>query len=156
MQSQRSNDRSTAEQLKKKKSKDNINIYSETSNEVRLSRLLFSLIIQRKPDYTKKPDYQKWAVHIDRMIRIDKRKPDQIESVIQWCQQDGPNGKGRWRGWQNNILSTETLRKKFDRLELDMQTSRNTSKKIKPLERGPDGLTPKESIMKRIAGTGKE
>jgi hypothetical protein len=55
---------------------------------------------------------KKWAVHVSRMIRLDKRDPDRIEEVIKWCQQDD--------FWQNNILSTEKLRQQFDQLELKM------------------------------------
>lgn len=91
------------------------NIYVETSNEFRLSKLLLDLITERKPDY-KKPDLQKWAVHIGCMIRLDKRNPKIIEEVIRWCQADVDF-------WQDNILSTEKLRKQFDQLELKMAKS---------------------------------
>ena len=57
------------------------------------------------------------------MIRLDKRKPERIEAVIRWCQQDP--------FWQSNILSAETLRKQFDRLELRMQ-NQNGSSQIGP------------------------
>ncbi|KXK29370.1 MAG: hypothetical protein UZ01_02264, partial [Candidatus Brocadia sinica] len=56
------------------------------------------------------PDLQKWATHIDKMIRLDKRPPEEIEKVVAWCQQDS--------FWQNNILSTEKLRKQYDQLYL--------------------------------------
>jgi hypothetical protein len=85
--------------------------YSPNSNEFRLASLLLNLILERKPDF-RKPSLQKWAVHIDRMIRLDHRKSERIEAAIRWCQKDD--------FWQNNILSTEKLRKHFDRLELEM------------------------------------
>ena len=67
--------------------------YTQNSIEFELSALLFSLIQQRKPDI-KKPDLQTWAVHIERMIRIDKREPDRIRAVIEWSQADtGDGGK---------------------------------------------------------------
>ncbi len=46
------------------------------------------------------------------MIRLDSRKPDRIEKVIRWSQQDS--------FWQSNILSVAKLRKQFDVLELRM------------------------------------
>lgn len=95
-----------AEATTNKKSKT---LFCQTSDEVRLSELLFSLILERKPDF-KTPNSQLWAKHVDRMIRLDKRLPEQIEAVIHWCQKDD--------FWQNNILSTEKLRKQFDQLEL--------------------------------------
>lgn len=79
--------------------------------ELKLSKLLLDLILTRYPDF-KKPVLMKWAIHIDRMIRLDKRKPDDIEAVIKWCQAND--------FWQNNILSTKKLRDKFDQLFLKM------------------------------------
>jgi len=88
--------------------------YGPKSLELRLAILLFDLIKQRKTDY-KRPNLQKWAVHIDRMLRIDKRNPEKIEEVITWSQQD--------LFWQDNILSVQKLRERFDQLELRMNKS---------------------------------
>ena len=68
----------------------------------------------------KKPDIQKWALHIDRMIRIDNRPPCGIMNVICWCQNDD--------FWQNNILSTLKLRKQYDQLQMKMTSIRNMPK----------------------------
>jgi len=98
--------------------------YSQNSDEFRLSSLLLDLIIQRKPDYRngqpgcRDVTLQRWAVHVGRMIRLDSRKPERIEKVIRWCQQDD--------FWQNNVLSTEKLRKHFDKLE--MENNKNDSR----------------------------
>jgi len=83
--------------------------YSPNSDEFRMAELLFSLIYERHSDH-KKPDMQKWALHIDRMIRIDSRSVEGIEKVIRWCQED--------EFWQNNILSTASLRRQYDTLWL--------------------------------------
>ena len=83
--------------------------YSPTSLEVRLSKFLFSFIKKRDPK-AKKPNYQKWGSYIDKLIRIDKRTPEEIEAIIEWCQNDS--------FWQDNILSTEKLREKFTQLKL--------------------------------------
>jgi len=98
--------RNTYKNVKKEKS------YSVTSIEVQLSELLLNLILERRNGF-KKPDLQKWAKHIDLMIREDKRDPEEIEKVIKWCQAD--------KFWQNNILSPRKLRKQFDQLALKMQ-----------------------------------
>ena len=82
------------------------------SDEIRMSGLLFSFIEKRNKGH-KKPNLQKWARHIDRMIRLDSRKVDDIEAVIKWCQSE--------EFWQNIILSTENLRQKFDQLKLQME-----------------------------------
>lgn len=83
--------------------------YSEESKEVQFSNLLLDLIRERRKSF-KQPDIQKWADEINKMIRIDKRSPDEIEKIIKWCQAND--------FWQNNILSTNKLRKQFDQLVL--------------------------------------
>lgn len=87
--------------------------YSPNSNAWRLSDLLLSYIFERNNNF-KKPDLQKWAIHIDRMIRLDKRNPVEIKKVIKWCQQN--------TFWQNNILSTEKLKIQYDQLIMKMNT----------------------------------
>ncbi|GAN34108.1 MAG: hypothetical protein DYG83_18320 [Candidatus Brocadia sp. AMX2] len=93
--------------------KNDKKIYCPNSDELRLSELLLNLIRQRNSNF-KEPDLQKWATHIDKMIRLDKRPPEEIEKVVAWCQQDS--------FWQNNILSTQKLREKYDQLFLKMSS----------------------------------
>jgi hypothetical protein len=96
--------------------------YSPNSEEssddcISLSNLLLLKIRERKPDFHPNPKsngnlIKAWAKHIRLMLINDKRSPPQIRAVIEWCQEDS--------FWQNNILSTEKLRKQFDQLELKM------------------------------------
>lgn len=88
--------------------------YVETSKPFQLSKLLFSLIQKRDSKY-KQPNFQKWSVHIDRLIRIDKRDPEEIKEVIEWCQEDDFE--------QINILSTFKLRKRYGHLRMKMKKS---------------------------------
>ena len=120
--------RPTTNKNQKKEKKENK--YPCNSDELRLSELLLSLILEKKSDF-RRPDVQRWAVQIDRMIRLDGRTPERIEAVIRWCRRDP--------FWRNNILSTAKLRMHFDRLELDM---------------GPDA--PGESIHERFARLQRE
>lgn len=91
--------------------KNDKNIFKSDSEEIRLSELLFSLMLKNNPK-AKKPNLQTWAKHIDRLHRIDGHDYDDIERVVQWSQKD--------TFWLNNILSTEKLRKQFDSLWLQM------------------------------------
>jgi phage replication O-like protein O len=86
---------------------------SPNPDGIRMAHLLFSLIQLRNPGH-KKPDMNSWAMHIDRMIRLDHRNIEDIEKLMRWCQEDG--------FWQNNILSTEKLRNKYDQLKLKMDS----------------------------------
>jgi len=142
-------DKQNANQKPTPSTSTSTSLYSPNSEEFRLASLLLSEIQKRKPDF-KKPNLQKWAIHIDRMIRIDKRRPDRIEAVIRWCQQDAPKDESGF-GWQNNILSTEKLRKQFDKLELAMDRESPHNVAV-PLRVSPDGLTPREKFKAELAG----
>ena len=91
---------------------DNKNKYTSDSVEYGLANYLFQLILKRNPKH-KMPNLQTWSKHIDLTMRIDKRKPHEIKSVIAWSQQN--------HFWQNNILSTDKLRKQFDKLYMEME-----------------------------------
>jgi hypothetical protein len=77
----------------------------------RLGEVLLGAILERKPDF-RKPQLDRWAKDIDRMLSLDGRTPERAEAVIRWCRRDP--------FWSNNILSPAALRKHFDRLELEM------------------------------------
>ena len=104
--------RKTVQEQRMKRMKRNI--FLSDSIEIRLAALILEKIIFRLPGF-KKPDLQKWAKDIDLMIRIDNRDTSEISQVIEWSQQD--------QFWQSNILSTSSLRKKFDRLKAKMQST---------------------------------
>ena len=91
--------------------KDENHSYCHNSDGFRLSEFLLAQILKRRNSF-KLPNLQNWAKHIDDMIKIDDRNPEEIEGVIRWCQAD--------RFWQNNILSTSKLRKQFDQLAMKM------------------------------------
>lgn len=99
-------------EMKGKERKENEEkIIVETSDEVRLAYLLREKILQNNPQ-AKEPKLQTWAKHVDYMMRIDGRTPDQIEKVIEFAQTD--------TFWIPNILSTEKLREKFDTLWMQL------------------------------------
>jgi len=92
-----------------------------------LARYFFECIRKNKSDF-KRPDFASWARVIDRMIRLDGRKPDRIRQVMTWCQEDNvPNGRGFC--WAHNVLSASKLRDKFDELELRMQSKQYVPKR---------------------------
>lgn len=97
--------------------------HSSDSEEVRLSELLFSLIRERNPKQ-RKANIQAWAGHVDRMIRLDKRTPEEIEQVIRWSQAHS--------FWQSNILSTAKLREQFDKLWLQMTPAAGVGASYEP------------------------
>src|SRR5205823_5189795 len=85
-----------------------------------LAGLLRSEILRNKSDYRiTSAEQRKWEVTAQRMLDIDKRKPEQIEFLIRWVQHD--------EFWMTNILSMDTLRKKFDQLGLKAAAKTPTS-----------------------------
>jgi hypothetical protein len=87
------------------------NLFVEGDEPLRLSEYLFSKIQENNPK-AKNANLQVWAKQIDLMLRVDNRTPDDIQAVIDWCQDDD--------FWKINILSTDKLRKQFDKLYLKM------------------------------------
>jgi hypothetical protein len=65
-----------------------------------------------------------WARDIDLLLRINKRIPDEVRAVIQWCQKPGCF-------WGPIILSGKNLRDKFDTLVGQMHNGKG----------GADGTT---------------
>lgn len=94
-------------------------VFMSDSDEIRLSILLFDLMLENNPK-TKTPNFNGWAEHIEKLIRIDNRNPEEIEHVIYWTQQDSFE--------MSNILSTQKLRKRFDQLWLKSNKTDKGSK----------------------------
>lgn len=82
--------------------------FAEDSAEMKLALYLFAKIKQNNPEHKSLTDSQKqkWADSIRLMIERDKRTPQQIHNMIDWCQADD--------FWKQNILSTAKLRKQYD------------------------------------------
>jgi len=93
-------------------------IFSSDSVEVRLTEFLLQKILSRNPKF-KNPNIQSWAKQVDYMIRMDKRTPEEIRTVIEWSQNDP--------FWKSNILSTSKLREKFDQLTEKMPSIKAVS-----------------------------
>lgn len=106
--------------------------YPEVSIEFGLSKILMGRIIDRAPTYFGKSFTEKqkmnrlyqWSEHVDRLIRIDGRKKEDVLEVILWCQDNN--------FWCNNICSTDKLRKQFMRLFLEMNQCRATENTVHP------------------------
>ena len=73
----------------------------------------------------RKPDLQKWAGDVDRMLRIDKIPAADIEAVIEWLPTDP--AKGTWPGWGYVIRSTKKLREKWEDLIVQYATATKSS-----------------------------
>lgn len=90
-------------------------IYSPDSLPYQLSELLLNKILEHLPGY-KKPDLQKWAWQMDALMRLDRRKPEEVKAVILFAQGDA--------FWRTNILSVDKLRRQYDQLNSKRMQSR--------------------------------
>jgi hypothetical protein len=57
-----------------------------------------------------------------RLLKLDKRSEEDVRLVIEWATHDG--------FWKQNILSASSLREKFDRLWVQMNSERQVQ--VKP------------------------
>lgn len=99
----------------------------------RLSEKLAGMILKNFPNNrtvsngNRDGSIQKWAVDIDKLIRIDGQTSEEVSQVIDWCQSDS--------FWKANILSGSTLRKQWDKLTAKM--ANEGSKAAYPKQQGP-------------------
>ena len=100
-------------------------VFEESTKEYSLAVLLRTHILSNRAT-ARVPDEEpaclaSWCLDIDRMIRLDKRDPNEIEKVIRWCQADP--------FWMSNVLSPAKLRKQFDQLAMKMEAAENGGQK---------------------------
>lgn len=93
------------------------NSFSEQSFEFQTTHSFIQKLISNAAETkikvpTNDNEFQKWCLHIDRLIRIDKATETQILKVIDFAVTDS--------FWRTNILSTQKLREKFNTLHGQM------------------------------------
>lgn len=96
--------------------KDN-SIPANSEKALELARYLQSRILKHYPNNVganKKDCVERWAVDIEKMIRLDKRNIESIKNAIDFAMNDN--------FWQRNIWSGANLRKHYDRLEADAKS----------------------------------
>jgi len=108
---------------------------------VMLSKRLEAHIRNRKPNL-RPIQLDTWATDMDKILRIDKRTPEKLQEIVDWCQQDS--------FWQNNILSPAKLRKQLDRLELQMANDYTWQKRKLHRQVERTGPSAKEIYMENI------
>lgn len=104
------NPQSKVNESKVDKSTKSSKAFADDSPEMFFATTLKSFILTNNPKAKTPEDLQKWAAVFDKMLRIDKRSLEDIESVIEYSQTDN--------FWMTNILSPGKLREQFDKLYL--------------------------------------
>jgi len=84
---------------------------SSTSDATRLANLFADQIAERG---NKRPSVTKaWVESMDRLIRIDNRAPERIETVLRWLATASDPVASFWR---TNVRSPEKLRERWDQM----------------------------------------
>jgi hypothetical protein len=111
----------------------------------RLALLLRDEILHNKPDcrITEK-QLRKWAVTAGRMLRLDGRTEESVARFIQWVQHD--------EFWLANVLSMDTLREKFDQLELKCERDTGGRKAESAETNRPKPIPPDVRMRQACAG----
>ena len=84
----------------------------ELEEATQLAKYLRVKIVEKFPNNRSgdtEAKLKRWALDIDKMIRIDKRTPEAVKNAIDFAMNDN--------FWCNNIWSGEKLRKHYDSLE---------------------------------------
>lgn len=137
------NNQQSKEEKSKGKKRNISSAFASDSDEIKICDYLISKILINNPK-AKVPvdaEKQKWAEHIDKLIRLDNRTKKEIAAVIDYCQSDS--------FWKSNILSTFKLRDKFDTLWLQCQGKGD--KKNAERNGSSPGQTPKFDKSKFLA-----
>jgi len=107
--------------------------FTPDSVEIELSQYLLDKIRKNNPTH-KQPNIQTWAKHMDLLLRVDNKSPEEIRAVIDFAQSDS--------FWIPNVLSTEKLRGKYDQLNIKRM---NSGSRASPAQRETE-----EERMSRI------
>lgn len=80
-------------------------------------------IVEEKPHYSKRDQFEKWYAPIHEMLTKDKIPKEQIIKVLKWALRDKTK-VGDWTGWANKFFQCKNiaqyLRDKFDGVETAM------------------------------------
>lgn len=105
-------------------SKDKLSLNNPTPDQVRLVSLLKDFILRNNPQAV--INDKSWINHCRLMIERDNRSIEDIEKVMEWCQNS--------EFWKPNILSMKKLREKFDQLYMQMKSNGGNKGKIKAFD----------------------
>ncbi|MBD7984441.1 replication protein [Sporosarcina sp. Sa2YVA2] len=125
---QMNNKRTTNEQqMNTNNNSNNINnknmspkqVYDETSDFYKLASLLHERM-KANNENIRPANLQKWSDEIRIMIERDNRNYEQVKYLIEWSQDDN--------FWHTNILSPSALRRNFDKMVLQVKSSKQPNK----------------------------
>ncbi len=133
--------KNTNDRKNKKKGGDPQPPPSFAPKALRLSHFFFQQIKQNDPK-AKSPNFEKWAVELNRMHKIDGRSWEEIQELIEFAQED--------EFWRCNCLSPAKLRKNATRLV--MAKAQKKKKSQSPQEEKADRFTDNQRYARQRWG----
>ena len=117
-------------------SKDNVaKKFDDDSIPMRLALHLKREILSQDPTTRVPDDLTNWATEADRMMRLDKRDPQEAANLMTWAQND--------HFWRANILSMGKFRKQYDKLKRQATAPPQTRQVV-----GVNGETAAERLLR--------
>ena len=112
---------------KESKEKENVSQKNPTISETSFRPPLFLFEKLKKRDAKRKtPNLSEWAIHIERLIKIDGRDEKEIKEMIEWACDH--------KYWKGVIHSTESLRKNFEEMVIEKSAWEDRKNKKTPKE----------------------
>lgn len=123
--------------LDKKKKKRGSRVLVATEDGLRRAKVLFQAIRKIKANYPE-PKFDRWASEIDKITRIDEVDGSRIDAVLEWLPKSG--------FWSTVILSADSLRKNFQKLEMNIQAEKDKTLKKQPIK------TDLQALLSKVYG----
>ena len=115
------------------------------NEDMNVAKHIYQKLLKMNPSQ-KKPNFNVWAMDINKINRLDKHSHSHIKKVFDWANQDD--------FWCTNILSPSKLRKQYDTLVIKMGAVKKQEAKLR-LPFSDDDLWPyaqKHGLSKYLSG----
>lgn len=110
-------DRLGKDRLGEKRSRNSTEVkYADDSPYMELSNYLYEKMLVNNPK-AKKPNFQKWADDIRKLVEIDKYDVNEVRGIIDFSQSNS--------FWKTNVLSGRKLREQYETLFLQNEEKKN-------------------------------
>lgn len=122
---------------KSSKTKRATKVFEENSIEYQLSEKFYRKVSEfNSSKYDEKPDLQKWSSEFEKLMRLDKVKLEDIETLIDWIFQEG-------NFWNDKVQTPAKFRKR------DKEEVKYFNKIFKQMEKDPNYYRPSQKELEK-------
>ena len=121
----------------KSSKKKTTKVFEENSIEYQLSEKFYRKVSEfNSSKYDEKPDLQKWSSEFEKLMRLDKVKSEDIETLIDWIFQEG-------NFWNDKVQTPAKFRKR------DKEEVKYFNKIFKQMEKDPNYYRPSQKDLEK-------